>query len=130
MYRRHRRWRTPGPKPLELTVRERLAIRGFYANPRQRQATVAIAFGLTPAELTRALRLNAGLELFDYLMRHYAPEDLLPDFEVTGPGCIPPVLLRVPERLLRDETPLPLPPVATLQELGYGPREPEDDTDA
>ena len=152
----YRHGRPPGPEPLELTRRERLAIMALVANPEKPRAVVATAFGLTPAQLTRALRLTAGIKLFDRIARQFTPEELLPDYEVTGPGSVPPALVRqrrmeehersAARALIEEWVPPPElgrhvlvrkstlgasePVDDTLRKLGYGPREPEDETDA
>ncbi len=52
-------------------------------------ATIAAAVGFKPAELSRLIRLKAGRELFDLLQWDSSPEELWPDYQVTGPGSIP-----------------------------------------
>jgi len=127
---RRRCGRTPGRKPRQLTHEETVAIHCFYFNSRQPKATIAAAVGLTPAELSRLLKLKAGRELINFLVENISPEVLWPEFLITGPGSVPPAMFK-----------LPRPPVAVedfrgpsreevLRRCGFGPRNPEDETDA
>jgi len=137
---RRRCGRTLGRRPVKLSPHERAAIHCVFANPRQPNATIAAAVGLTPAELSRIRRLKAGRELFDLLQWDSSPEELWPDFLVTGPGSTPTGVGKMIEReklvaLERAKLEGCFGPSndsgdEVLRQLGFGPRKPEDETDA
>ena len=137
---RRRCGRTPGRRPVKLSPHERAAIHCVFANPRQPNATIAVAVGLKPAELSRIRRLKAGRELFDLLQWDSSPEELWPDYQVTGPGSIPPAVDKMVEleKLVELERaklegcfgPSNDSGDEVLRQLGFGPRKPKDGTDA
>ncbi len=126
---RKKHGRTPGRNPYQLTGQQWAAVVCFYANPSLQPAKIAAAFGMSTAELRRALRLKAGKQLINLLFGSVEPHDLWPDFRITEPGVLPPGALEQPA----------LPPIEysrgpsceeVLRQLGFGPRKPEDETDA
>ena len=92
-----KRGRTPGRKPRQLTHEETVAIHCFYFNPRQPMATIARAVGFTPAELSQLRRLKAGREVINFLVENFSPEQLWPEFQVTGRGSVPPAVDKMVE---------------------------------
>ena len=127
---RKKHGRTLGRKPLQLTHQETVAIHCFYFNSRQPKATIAAAVGLTSAELSRVLKLKAGRELFDFLLENFDPESLWPEFRVTGPDSVPPALFKLPRPLPAVEEFREPSCEEVLRRCGFGPRNPEDETDA
>ena len=126
---RRRCGRTPGRNPLQLTGQKWAAVVCFYANASLQPAEIAAALGMSTCELRRALRLNAGKRLINLLFGNVEPHDLWPDFQITEPGVPPPGALEPPALLPMEDSRGPS-CEEVLKQLGFGPRNPEDETDA